>query len=112
MTELREHRLMWRKCFCFFVILYNERLSDFYIIPYRDSLQKAVNSQYISTKSNICLVVTDKSVNKGHTKEKLTWSLKTSGLYLEITLFYFNKEELFKYRLYLQGDLYIFGGCH
>ena len=35
-----------------------------------------------------------------------TWSLLTSGLYLEVTLFYFIKEGLLKCGLYLQGGLY------
>ena len=36
----------------------------------------------------------------------LVWSLKTSGLYLEVTMFYLIKERLLKCNLYLQGGLY------
>ena len=35
-----------------------------------------------------------------------TWSLLTSGLYLEVTLFCFIKEVILKCGLYLQGGLY------
>ena len=58
-----------------------------------------------SSHPSICCIKFDelKKTTKG--KDRIR-SLKTRGLYLEVTLFYFISEELWKCGLYLQGDLY------
>ena len=53
------------------------------------------NDPYQSFELFICTV---KPLNKGHPRER--WSLLTSGLYLEVTLFYLIKEGLLKCGLY------------
>ena len=47
-----------------------------------------------------------KPVNKGHPREGCRLSLLTSGLYLDVKLFYLIKVGLLKCDLYLQGGLY------
>ena len=56
-----------------------------------------VAETYLKLQSNLRINVT---------QGKTEWSLQTSGYYLEFFLFYFIKEALLKYCLYLQGGLY------
>ena len=76
-------------------------------------IEKTIIKMTYHIKANINAVhkntdtYTVKPMNKGHPRERQNMVLQTSGLYLEVTLFYFIKEGLLKCGLHLHVGLYL-----